>query len=863
MKKLLLFLSIVILINFSCSEGDKFKYEFPFLNQDLSVDNRVDDLIGRMTIEEKISQMINAAPAIDRLHIPEYDWWNEALHGVARAGQATVFPQAIGLAATFDEKLMLKVATAISDEGRAKHHYFVKNGNRDIYTGLTFWSPNINIFRDPRWGRGQETYGEDPFLTGRMAVNFVNGLQGNDPKYLKTVATIKHYAVHSGPEFSRHRDNFDVSNKDLMETYLAAFEMTVKETKVKSVMCAYNRFRDKPCCGSDLLLQQLLRDRFGFDGYIVSDCGAINDFYEKTAHNYVETKAEAAGDGVRAGTDIECGRVYAALMEALEKGLVSNEEIDRSLKRLFKTRFELGMFDPDSMVKYTSIPYEVVGSKEHLKLTLETAKQSLVLLKNDGILPLKKNKKIAVIGPNSNNQSVLLGNYFGQPIHPVTVLEGIRESISAENVKYAEGCPIVPGMYANHIPVPSSLFFHEENGEQKPGLVASYFDNNNLEGEPSLKETEANIDKIYEVSPIDQTIGGEFSVKWEGILIPNQTGKYDFDGVSLKIDGENPPEEGITLQKGKSYTIEASTSFKKAWYANVIRPTARLAWTRVDIDLEKEALNVAKSSDIIIFCGGISSNLEGEEMPIEVDGFSHGDRTSIKLPSIQKALLKKLKATGKPIVYVNFSGSAIALNWEENNVSAIVQAFYPGEAAGTVIAELLFGDYSPSGKLPVTFYKSVKDLPDFSDYNMTNRTYKFYEGSPLYPFGYGLSYSNFEFDNLQVPESVKIGGDVNIKVDISNTGDFDGMETVQAYITLPSGAKDASIRSLKGLKKVVLKKGEKKTVEISLKADDFKNFSDDGELEGVTGKAMISVGNGQPLEHKGINYVEKEISLTL
>ncbi|MCK5279816.1 MAG: glycoside hydrolase family 3 C-terminal domain-containing protein, partial [Cyclobacteriaceae bacterium] len=622
---------------------------------------------------------------IERLQIPAYDWWNEALHGVARAGQATVFPQAIGLAATFDEQLMLKVANVISDEGRAKHHYFVKNGNRDIYTGLTFWSPNINIFRDPRWGRGQETYGEDPFLTGRMAVNFVNGLQGNDPKYLKTVATIKHYAVHSGPEFTRHSDNFDVSNKDLMETYLSAFEMTVRETNVKSVMCAYNRFRDKPCCGSDLLLHQLLRDRFGFDGYIVSDCGAISDFHEEKAHNYVETKPEAAAEGVKAGTDIECGRVYTTLMKAIEDGLVSIDEIDKSLKRLFRTRFQLGMFDPDSMVKYASIPYDVVGSKEHLDLTLETAKQSLVLLKNDGILPLKKETKIAVIGPNANYRDVLLGNYFGQPIHPVTVLEGISNSTSAENISYAVGCPIVPGMFTNHIVVPTSLFFHEEKGEQKPGLVASYFENSAMKGEPVHIGIEANINKIYEVSPVDQKIGGEFSVKWEGVLIPDQTGKYDFDGVSVTINGEKPPEEGVTLQKGKSYTIEASISFRKAWYANVIRPTAKLAWTRVDLEYQKDALEAANASDVIIFCGGISPNLEGEEMPIEVEGFSHGDRTNIKLPAIQEELLKKLKATGKPIVYINFSGSAIALNWEDENLPAIVQAFYPGEAAGTAI----------------------------------------------------------------------------------------------------------------------------------------------------------------------------------
>jgi beta-glucosidase len=844
-------------------------YQYPFQNPQLSAEERVSDLVSRMTLQEKVTQFFNHAEAIPRLGVPAYDWWNECLHGVARAGKATVFPQAIGLAATFDEDLMFRVATVISDEARAKHHNFIRNNIRSIYTGLTFWSPNINIFRDPRWGRGQETYGEDPFLTGRMAVNFIKGLQGDDPKYLKTIATAKHYAVHSGPEYTRHVDNIFVNDRDLYETYLPAFKMAVKEANVQSVMCAYNRFRDKPCCGSDILLSNILRDQFGFTGYVVSDCGAISDFFTRNAHHVVETPSQAWGWSVSTGTDINCemSRTFLVhnLDSAIHTGIINEKDLNTSLERLFRARFMLGMFDPDEMVPYAKIPSSVVGSMEHLDLTLEAAEKSLVLLKNKGILPLKNVKKVALIGPNADNFDILIGNYNGVPINPITPLQAMLDRLGTANVLYTPGCPIVPDVYTNLETVGDDVLFHMVDGRRMKGLKAEYFDNSMLTGDPKLTRVDNNINFYWYKSPLNDKMEDQFSVRWTGILVPKKSGNYVFGGtVRVKVDGNLLTKVPVPLEKGKSYKLEAVIYIAPFWWSNAIEPSATLTWAETSRDYRKEALAAARKADVVIFCGGISANLEGEEMPLEIDGFSHGDRTHLNLPKIQEDLLKELHKTGKPVVYVNFSGSAIALNWESENLPAVIQAFYPGEATGTALANILFGNVNPSGRLPVTFYKSVTDLPDFKDYTMDGRTYRYFKGNPLWGFGYGLSYTSFKYKKLLVPSSVPAGNELKISVEVTNTGKMDGEEVVQVYISDKEASAPVPLRSLAGFKRVFLRAGETKKVEITLKPERFSIIDNDYNRIIEPGKFIISAGGQQPGTqlHGDGSLVETETELT-
>ena len=569
--------------------------KLPYQNTQLSVDDRVEDLVSRMTVQEKVTQLFNHAEPIERLGVPAYDWWNECLHGVARAGKATVFPQAIGLSATFDQDLMFRVADAISDEARAKHHYFVANNVRSIYTGLTFWTPNINIFRDPRWGRGQETYGEDPFLTGRMAVNFIKGLQGNDPKYLKTVATAKHYAVHSGPEFSRHTDNIFVNDRDLFDTYLPAFKAVIRDANVQSVMCAYNRFRDKPCCGNDILLSNILRNRFGFNGYVVSDCGAISDFFTKMGHHTTPTSTQAWGWSLATGTDLNCEQSRTFLVNNLDSainvGMINESDINTSVRRLFRARFMLGLFDPDDQVAYSKIPFSVVGSEKHLKLSQEAAEKSLVLLKNTGILPLKNIKKIALIGPNANNFAILIGNYNGQPIRPITPLKALREKLGAQNVIYTPGCPIVPGVYVNQDIIGAENFFHMENGKLKSGLKAEYYTNTKFEGTPKLVQVDPKIDFYWMKSHLNNLVEDKFSIRWSGIIIPKKTGTYQFGGnVKLKIDNVVADSKGVALEKGKKYEILAELRVVPSSYTNSIEPSAILSWADTTRDYHKDCL---------------------------------------------------------------------------------------------------------------------------------------------------------------------------------------------------------------------------------------------------------------------------------
>ena len=859
MKKTKLFLGIfaLIFVFAACQQSSEKKassnemectYEFPFLNPELEMEFRVQDLISRMTTEEKVLQLFNEAPAIERLQVPAYNWWNECLHGVARAGKATVFPQAIGLAATFNEHLMHDIASVISDEGRAKHHYFLRNNVHSIYTGLTFWSPNINIFRDPRWGRGQETYGEDPYLTGRMAVNFINGIQGDDAKYLKAVATAKHYAVHSGPEFTRHTDNYFVNDRDLYETYLPAFKAAVEESNVQSVMCAYNRFRDRPCCGSDLLLQNILRNEFGFKGYVVSDCGAISDFYMKDHHELVETPNQAFGWALASGNDLNCEEnkeyILDNLDKAIETGVLNQADINTALTRLFTARFKLGMFDPEEMVSFSNIPIESVGSKEHLDLALEAAQQSLVLLKNDGLLPLSENTKVALIGPNADNEDVLLGNYNGTPIEPKTPLKAFQERLGEENVIYSPGGPLVPRIYGNLAPVPQSVYFHYEGKNLTPGLKAEYFKGVECTGNPAKTQIDESVNFNWEVSPISGNLEETFCVKWTGIFIPEKSGKYIFNGTAdLKLDGKVILDQKfgyieydeVYLEKGREYKFQSIYIEKPHWWAHTLYPSANLLWVETSRDYETEALEAAEKSDVIVFCGGISPRLEGEEMKLEIDGFAYGDRTHINLPKNQEDLLKKLHATGKPIIYVNFSGSAIAMNWENEKLPAIVQAFYPGEKAGTALCNLIYGDFSPSGRLPITFYKSIEKLPDFQDYSMTNRTYRYFDGEVLYPFGYGLSYTSFEYQNLEVPEKINAGEDLKIELTIKNTGKMKGTELVQIYLKDKISDVPVPLKELVAFQSLELQLGEEKQVSFVIKPEQMAVISKDFKSEIETG----------------------------
>ncbi len=842
--------------------------EFRFMDPSLSPKERALDLVSHMTLEEKAAQMYDKAAAIPRLGLHEYNWWNEALHGVARAGHATVFPQAIGMAATWDEDLMLEVANVISDEGRAKHHFYANEDVYAMYGGLTFWSPNINIFRDPRWGRGQETYGEDPYLTGRMAVNFINGLQGDDDKYFKSVATVKHYAVHSGPEPSRHRDNYIATDADLYETYLPAFKTAFDETEVASVMCAYNAVWGDPACGSERLMKDLLREELGFDGYVVSDCGAIGDFYydeEKkaegtapyAAHDHVDTRAQAAALSVNMGTDLNCGdgegNKMDALPQAVEEGLITEETIDQSVVRLYSALFKLGMYDDPSLVPWSNISIDTVASPSHLEKSEEAARASLVLLKNDGILPLKPDTKVAVIGPNADNWWTLVANYYGQPTAPVTALKGIKAKIGAENVSYSVGSTIAGDIYSNYKAVPSNTLFHKnEAGELVPGVKAAYYEDKFLSGEPSIETVEENIDHYWLRTPTTDGLNDEFGAIWSGVIVPEETGSYRFQPSrwsTLEINGKEVTDtDDIEMKAGESYEFTQSLKFDSGWPRDQLDKYAYLNWTDVSRDYKAEALAAAEDAEVILFFGGIDANLEGEEMGVELDGFLGGDRTHINLPAPQEKLLKELHATGKPVVLVNFSGSAMALNWEDENLPAIVQAFYPGEKSGTAIADLLWGEFSPSGRLPVTFYKSLEGMPAFDDYSMENRTYKYYEGEQLYPFGHGLSYTSFEYSDLKLETAYAANENLQVSVKVTNSGDKASREIVQAYVTRDTLANVSTPRvELAAFDAIELAPKESQTVTLSIKPDAIGYFNENGKLTfPEDGSFTLSIGGGQP-----------------
>jgi beta-glucosidase len=769
-------------------------------------EQRIDDLVSRMTLEEKISQLMNDAPAIDYLGIPAYNWWNECLHGVARAGRATVFPEAIGLAATWDTNLMFRVSTAISDEARAKHHEALRRNEHSIYEGLTFWTPNINLFRDPRWGRGMETYGEDPYLTGRMAVAFIKGLQGDDPKYLKTVATAKHYAVHSGPESTRHTFDAVVTDTDLYESYLPHFEAAIKEGGAYSVMCAYNSIDGKPACANPRLLDEILRQQWGFSGYVVSDCGAIADIYLR--HKFVPTAQEGVALAVRAGTDLTCGTEYSNLLPAVRAGLISEAEIDVSLKRLLRARFRLGMFDPPEMVKYAQIPYSVNDSPAHRELALETARKSIVLLKNDHqTLPLKKSlKTVAVIGPNADDLEVLLGNYNGIPTAPITPLAGIRTKLGAKKVIYARGSDLAANV-PNFEAVPASAlsltgeYYASCDFDGKPHRPRQRTAQNPL-AEPLFTRPDAQIDfEWWEGAPRADLNADDFGVRWTGFLTAPATGTYQLGAIGMnawELYFDNKQlvtfsgiHEGayrcapVDLQAGQRYPIRLD------YHEFSNDASIKLLWSRPGSPSTSEAVDAAKKSDAVILVLGLSPRLEGEEMKVPVEGFSGGDRISLDIPRAQEDLMEAVAAVGKPTVLVLLNGSAVSVNWAAQHIPAIVEAWYPGQAGGAAIADVLFGDYNPAGRLPVTFYKSAADLPPFDDYSMKGRTYRFFKGDPLYPFGHGLSYTTFAYSNLK-----------SDSVEVENTGRTAGEEVVQIYVN----------NSLANFQRIALRPKERKTV---------------------------------------------------
>jgi beta-glucosidase len=826
----------------------------PYQDPSLNIKERVADLVSRMTLEEKVSQLVNDSKAVSRLEVAAYNWWSECLHGVAFAGIATVFPQAIGLGAMWDAPFLERVAEAISDEARAKHHEAINHNRWDTYIGLTFWSPNINIFRDPRWGRGQETYGEDPYLTARLGVAFVRGLQGNDPRYLKVVSTPKHYAVHSGPEPERHQFDALASERDIRDTYLPAFEASVREGGAFSVMSAYNRVNGEACSSHSQLLERILRLEWGFAGYVVSDCDAVADIY--TGHHLVNSLEEAAAMGLRGGCDLNCGSTYLTLVDAVHHRLITEPEIDRSLGRLLEARFRLGMFDPDSMVAYAQIPFSVNDSPEHRQLALQAARESLVLLKNsEGVLPLRKDlASLAVIGPNADVLEVLLGNYNGWPSKAVTPLEGIRAKVSSgTRVLYFQGSELTQ----EPAPIPGTALFHQGGSDFQPGLMGEYFPNRSLSGTPVLTRTDARVDFEWWGSPANGIPADNFSVRWTGKLKVPVSGLYQLgvsgdDGFRLYLDGQllvadwadhaaRTLMKEVTLEAGRYYDLRVE------FYESLVIASIKLLWQPPRGTFLNQALETARQADAVVLVLGLSSKLEGEEMSLEIEGFQRGDRTDLGLPDVQEELLQAVQGLGKPTVLVLLSGSALAVNWADSQVDAILQAWYPGEEGGTAIAEALFGDYNPGGRLPVTFYKGVEQLPAFEDYRMAGRTYRYFSGAPLYPFGFGLSYTRFGYSNLKLSsDRVAKGENLSISVDVQNTGAKAGDEVVQLYLTDLQASEPVPILSLQGFTRISLSPGEQKTVHFALTPRQMSLVNEVGFPVLEPGDFRLTVGGKQP-----------------
>jgi beta-glucosidase len=813
---------------------------------------RAAQLVARMTLEEKAAQLGNDAPAIPRLNIPKYNWWNEGLHGVARAGYATVFPQAVGMAATWDEVLMHDVGDVIATEFRAKYLATrAPDGGADWYRGLTVWSPNINIFRDPRWGRGQETYGEDPYLTSRIAINFIHGLQGDDATSYKTIATAKHFAVHSGPESNRHREDVHPSPHDLEDTYLPAFRATVTEGKVASVMCAYNAVNGIPACASDDLMEQHLRRAWGFKGFVVSDCGAAANIYRDDSLHYTKTPEQAVAASFSAGMDLICGDYRnkmtteaGPIVNAVRQGELKEAVVDRALVRLFEYRIRLGLLDQNPPQAYAGIKPTDNDTPAHRAVALKSAQEAMVLLKNDGLLPLKKTPKtIAVIGPNADSEDALVGNYNGQPSHPVTVLAGIRARFPDAKVVYAPGTGLVGPAEP---PVPDANLCVDA-ACRTPGLKAEHFDGPDLAG-TAQNAVEKNARAAW------QEGGHNTSARWTGYLKAPRSGDYSLRylsnaGYRIWIDGklvvdawdvtDSPSIEAgkAKLQAGKTVPIRIEAVQRGA------RGDQKLVWS-TPVDAGREAVDLARRADLVVFVAGLSANLEGEELKLQVPGFAGGDRTSLDLPAPQERLLEQVVGAGKPTVLVLMSGSALSVNWADKHVPAIVQAWYPGGEGGHAVAGLIAGDYSPAGRLPVTFYRGVEGLPAFTDYRMDGRTYRYFKGDVLYPFGHGLSYTTFRYGTPALSAaSVAAGSPVNVDVEVANTGKRDGDEVVQLYVAKPG---DAANPTLAGFRRIHLKAGERKRVTLALDARALSQVDAAGARKVVPGAYTVYLGGGQP-----------------
>jgi beta-glucosidase len=822
-------------------------------NPSLTPEQRAADLVSRMTLEEKAGQAGHTAPAIPRLGVPEYNWWNEGLHGVARAGIATVFPQAIGMAASWDTPLMHEVADAISTEFRAKYVERVHpDGGTEWYRGLTVWSPNINIFRDPRWGRGQETYGEDPHLTSRIGIAFIRGLQGDDPRWYKTIATSKHYAVHSGPESTRHQEDVHPSAHDLEDTYLPAFRATVTEGHVQSVMCAYNAVDGIPACASEMLLEQKLRRDWGFKGYVVSDCGAAANIFRKDSLHYLPTAEQGVAAGFKAGMDLICGDYRnhmstepEGIVAAVRQGLLPQVVLDRALRRLFEARIRLGLFDPPASLPWAGITAANNDTEAHRALALRMAQASMVLLKNqDGLLPLKAEPRtIAVIGPNADSLDALVGNYNGTPSRPVTVVDGLKRRFPNAKILFSEGTGLIGPATP---PVPDSAL---------SGLVAERYAGTNLEGAAAERAAAAN-------ASVEWRGDRESSIRWTGTLTAPESGDFAFGfrsengyriwiGDKLVVDewgvGDAPSiaTGTIRLEAGKPYPIRIEAFQRGA------RREQRQLWSPPS-QRGESAVAAARQADLIVFAGGLSARVEGEEMKVKADGFAGGDRTSIDLPAPQQRLLEQVAATGKPVVLVLMNGSALGVNWADAHVPAIVEAWYPGEEGGTAVASLIAGDFSPAGRLPVTFYKSVDQLPPFNDYSMARRTYRYFGGEPLYPFGHGLSYTRFGYAHARVSSpKVRAGTNVTVSADVTNEGGRDGDEVVQLYLRHPDVA-GAPIRALTGFERVALKRGETRTVSFTLDPRALSVVDAQGVRTVAPGRVELWIGGGQPVSRPGL-----------
>ncbi len=824
--------------------------KYPYQDTRLTAEQRADDLLSRLTLEEKVALMQNNSPAIPRLGIKPYEWWNEALHGVARAGLATVFPQAIGMAASFDDELLYKVFDAVSDEARAKNRQFNESGSYKRYQGLTVWTPNVNIFRDPRWGRGQETYGEDPYLSSRMGMAVVRGLQGpEDAKYDKLHACAKHFAVHSGPEWNRHSFNLErVNPRDLWETYLPAFKNLVQKAKVKEVMCAYHRFEGEPCCGSSRLLTQILRNDWGFQGIVVTDCGAIGDFFQPRKHETHPDAAHASADAVLSGTDLECGGNFKSITEAVKKGLISEDKINASVRRLLKARFELG--EMNSIHPWSEIPYSVVDCPEHKQLALDMARKSLVLLQNKGgLLPLNRRMKVAVIGPNANDSVMQWGNYNGFPSHTVTLLEGIRAKLPEAQIIYEPVCGLTNDTTLHSL-------FQQCSINGKAGMAATYWNNREYKGE--IVATDQLTTPLH-FSAEGATVFApgvalkNFTAVYRTIFRPSASGIATFrlmtnGGVTLFLNGKqvakginikNPTDfYSFPYEAGKNYDVELRFIQMKD------NPSLNFDIAR-RAPLDAQAIiDRVKNADVVIFAGGISPLLEGESMKVSDPGFKGGDRTEIELPAVQREVLALLRKNGKRTVFVNFSGSAMAMVPESDNCDAILQAWYPGQAGGTAIADVLFGDYNPAGRLPVTFYKNLQQLPDYENYSMKGRTYRFMTEQPLFPFGYGLSYTKFAYGKAKVDkETLSVGDGLTLRIPVSNVGKQDGEEVVQVYLRRPMD-KEGPIKTLRAFRRVKIAKGTTQNVEIQLPYEDFEWFdAATNTMRTLKGKYQLLYGN--------------------